>query len=90
MNSTSLTPLEVAELLKITKNTVYELIKRGELPAYKVGRKLRIDKEDIDNYIKTCKYYNNNSLYLEINATDKNNKVITYKIPLELKNNCPK
>ena len=38
MNSTSLTPLEVAELLKITKNTVYELIKRGELPAYKVGR----------------------------------------------------
>ncbi len=53
MNSTSLTPLEVAELLKITKNTVYELIKRGELPAYKVGRKLRIDKEDIDNYIKS-------------------------------------
>ena len=49
MNSTSLTPLEVAELLKITKNTVYELIKRGELPAYKVGRKLRIDKEDIGN-----------------------------------------
>ena len=55
MNSTSLTPLEVAELLKITKNTVYELIKRGELPAYKVGRKLRIDKEDIDNYIKSQK-----------------------------------
>ena len=55
MNSTSLTPLEVAELLKITKNTDYELIKRGELPAYKVGRKLRIDKEDIDNYIKSQK-----------------------------------
>lgn len=55
MNSTSLTPLEVAELLKITKNTVYELIKRGELPAYKVGRKLRIDKEDIDSYIKSQK-----------------------------------
>ena len=62
MNSTSLTPLEVAELLKITKNTVYELIKRGELPAYKVGRKLRIDKEDIDNYIILSgyrKYYVN-------------------------------
>lgn len=55
MNSTSLTPLEVAELLKITKNTVYELIKRGELPAYKVGKKLRIDKEDIDNYINSQK-----------------------------------
>ena len=39
----TLTALEVAELLKITKNTVYELVKRGELPAYKVGKKLRID-----------------------------------------------
>ena len=55
MDSTSLTPLEVAELLKITKNTVYELIKRGELPAYKVGKKLRIDKEDINNYINNQK-----------------------------------
>ena len=55
MDSTSLTPLEVAELLKITKNTVYEIIKRGELPAYKVGKKLRIDKEDIDNYINNQK-----------------------------------
>ncbi|RDY27164.1 helix-turn-helix domain-containing protein [Romboutsia weinsteinii] len=56
MNSlSSLTPVEVAELLKITKNTVYELIKRGELPSYKVGRKLRIDKEDVDNYINNQK-----------------------------------
>ena len=55
MNSTSLTPLEVAEILKITKNTVYELIKRGELPSYKVGKKLRIDKEDIENYINSQK-----------------------------------
>ena len=55
MNSTSLTPLEVAEILKITKNTVYELIKRGEIPAYKVGKKLRIDKEDIENYINSQK-----------------------------------
>ena len=43
---------------------------------------------NIDNYIKRCKNYTNNSLYLEINATDKNDKVITYKIPLELKDNC--
>lgn len=43
---------------------------------------------NIDNYTKTCKYYNNESFYLEINAIDKNDKTITYKIPLELKNNC--
>ena len=51
----TLTALEVAELLKITKNTVYELVKRGELPAYKVGKKLRIDKIDVDNYINSQK-----------------------------------
>jgi putative molybdopterin biosynthesis protein len=38
----SLTPEEVAEILNIKKNTVYELIKRGELAAFRVGRKLRV------------------------------------------------
>lgn len=52
---TSLTPIEVAELLKITKNTVYELIKRGELPAYKVGNKLRVDIKDVEYYINSKK-----------------------------------
>ncbi len=46
----SLTPEEVAELLKIAKNTVYELIKRGELPAYRVGRKIRVDLHDVEAY----------------------------------------
>ena len=56
MNSeSSLTPVDVADLLKITKNTVYELIKRGELPSYKIGRKIRIDKEDVENYINNQK-----------------------------------
>ena len=46
----SLTPLEVANILKISKNTVYELIKRGEINSYKVGSKLRIDMKDIEEY----------------------------------------
>jgi putative molybdopterin biosynthesis protein len=45
-----LTPQEVADILKITKNTVYELIKRNELNAYKVGKKLRIDMKDVEDY----------------------------------------
>lgn len=62
MNSEeSLTAIEVAELLKITKNTVYELVKRGELPGYKVGKKLRIDKTDVENYINSQKVSKNNS-----------------------------
>lgn len=51
----SLTPVEVAELLKITKNTVYELIKRGELPSYKVGKKIRVDIKDVEEYINIQK-----------------------------------
>lgn len=51
----SLTPVEVAELLKITKNTVYELIKRGELPSYKVGKKIRVDIKDVEEYINSQK-----------------------------------
>lgn len=63
----SLTPVEVAELLKITKNTVYELIKRGELPSYKVGKKIRVDIKDVEEYI-------NNQKTGKIKDTQFNNK----------------
>lgn len=43
----------------------------------------------VDNYEKTCKIYQENSLYLSINATDFNDKITTYKIPLKL-NSCSK
>lgn len=46
---------EVAEILKISKHTVYELIKRGELPAYKVGNMMRIDERDFDAYKESMK-----------------------------------
>ncbi|MCC3867452.1 substrate-binding domain-containing protein [Terrisporobacter mayombei] len=54
MNS-SLNAMEVAQMLNITKNTVYEMIKRGELPSYKIGRKIRVDKSDVENYINSQK-----------------------------------
>lgn len=38
----------------------------------------------IDHYEKSCKEYQEDSLYLSINATDFNEKTITYKIPLKL------
>ncbi|NLB19173.1 MAG: helix-turn-helix transcriptional regulator [Syntrophomonadaceae bacterium] len=53
----SLTPQEVAEILNIKKNTVYELIKRGELAAYRVGRKLRIEMEDVEAYKRSRKEF---------------------------------
>ena len=45
-------------------------------------------KINIDNYVQTCKYYNNDSLYLEIEAIDQDDKIVTYKIPLKLNDNC--
>lgn len=51
----SYTPEEVAKILKISRFTVYELIKRGELIAYKVGRKVRVEATDLENYKKISK-----------------------------------
>jgi putative molybdopterin biosynthesis protein len=47
-----LTVEDVAKQLRIAKFTVYELIKRGELPSSKVGKQVRISQEDIENYLK--------------------------------------
>ena len=48
-----MSPQEVADLLKIKKSTVYEMIKRGELPATKMGKQLRIQKTDVYEYMGT-------------------------------------
>ncbi len=50
-----LTTQEVADMLKIAKNTVYELIKRGELNSYKAGKKVRIDLKDVLDYKERTK-----------------------------------
>ncbi len=55
----ALTPLEVAELLKISKNTVYELVKRGEINSYRVGNKVRIEMKDIEEYKNKSKKLQN-------------------------------
>lgn len=49
------TPEEVAKILRISKYTVYELIKRGELSAYRIGRKVRIEESDIESYKQKSK-----------------------------------
>lgn len=46
-----LTPSEVADILKIKKNTVYEMIKRGDIHATKMGKQLRITQSDLDVYL---------------------------------------
>lgn len=46
----SYTTEEISKLLKISKLTVYDLIKKGELPAYRVGKQMRVDGTDLEAY----------------------------------------
>lgn len=52
MGEKLLTAKEAAEILKVRKNTVYDMIKRGDLKASKLGKQLRIRQEDLDFYIQ--------------------------------------
>ena len=52
MKEKLLTAKEAAEILKVKKNTVYDMIKRGDLKASKLGKQLRIRQEDLDFYIQ--------------------------------------
>lgn len=51
----SYTTEEIAQLLKISKLTVYDLIKKGELPSYRVGKQMRVDASDLEAYKQRMK-----------------------------------
>lgn len=43
---------EVAKLLKVAYLTVYRWIRSGKLTAYKAGKQYRIEKTDLDKFMK--------------------------------------
>jgi excisionase family DNA binding protein len=42
---------EAANRLGITARTLYRLIDAGELPAYKLGRVIRLQRAEVDRFI---------------------------------------
>ena len=52
---------EIAEHLGVGRETIYTWIEKRELPAHKVGRFWKFQKNDVDNWVKSGK------------AADKNN-----------------
>ncbi len=42
---------ETAELLRVSNQTIYNMIKEGRLKAYKIGREWRFMKKDIESFI---------------------------------------
>lgn len=52
----SLSTQEVADILHVSKSTIYELIRRGEINSYKIGRKVRFTQDDVDTYIARSRH----------------------------------
>jgi putative molybdopterin biosynthesis protein len=55
MEKKAYTPDEVAQIFQISKHTVYELIKRGELQAFKIGNKMRIEHAELERFKENTK-----------------------------------
>lgn len=51
-----LTVAEVADIMRVSKMTVYRMVHSGELPAVRFGRSFRVDSQVVDNYLKSSFY----------------------------------
>lgn len=49
---TVLTIGEVAEMLRVHPTTIYRLVKRGELPGFKVGGNWRINSTALESWLE--------------------------------------
>jgi excisionase family DNA binding protein len=70
MNSTTIayTPIQVAEMLQVNKNTIYSLIKRGEILAKKIGKVYRVSAQSLSFWLTGLDY----DLYLAEKEDSKN------------------
>lgn len=61
---------EAAEYLGVVLRTLYRLIDRGQVPAYKVGRVIRVKKADLDAFLESHRVQPGDlkHLYPETNA----------------------
>lgn len=47
-----MTPQDVADATSLGRLTVYRLIRERKLPAYKIGSRVRIRREDFDAWLR--------------------------------------
>ncbi len=59
MNNDIMTVDEVAEYLKVSKKSIYRLVKSGKLPAKKVLNKWRFSRDRIKEWIESEKQNTN-------------------------------
>jgi excisionase family DNA binding protein len=49
-----LTVAEVADVMRVSKMTVYRLLHSGEMPAVRVGRSFRVPQDALEEYLSTA------------------------------------
>lgn len=47
-----MTVKQVAEYLEMSDDKIYDMAKKGELPAVKIRQQWRFDREEIDTWLK--------------------------------------
>jgi len=48
----SMTVDEVAKLLRVSRQTIYNMIRAGKMPHFRVGNKVRFNRADIEAIMK--------------------------------------
>lgn len=51
-----LTVAEVADVMRVSKMTVYRLLHAGEMPAVRVGRSFRVPQDALDAYLRSSSF----------------------------------
>jgi excisionase family DNA binding protein len=49
----ALTVPEVAKLLRMSRQTIYNMIREGKIPHFRIGTKVRFNRADLDALMQT-------------------------------------
>lgn len=53
MQPDNLTVEEIAKYLRVSRQTVYTMIRSGKIPHFKIGNKVRVKRTDLDAMTNT-------------------------------------
>ena len=55
-NEKLLSVKDVQEILGISRDTAYRMVRDGEIESYRVGKLYKIKQDSLDNYIRNQKF----------------------------------
>jgi excisionase family DNA binding protein len=50
---------EVADYLNVSRSQAYTLMQKGIIPTIRLGKNIRVNMEDLENFIDQNRYFNN-------------------------------